>query len=161
MAGLDKNQAVINYLMTCPTVKNNKLFFNFAEEEDNSNQIVVNGDDSRLSKPFVDGSVMKLYTFTMLMYKAVAFNPVVKKPTKVDQNVTDLSEVQDLIDWIVVQNSNLVFPNFGPSCIIESVETQTDKPILNGVDTSSNPPLAQYSVVIKITYLDKSNMIWS
>ena len=158
---IDKNQAIIEYLSTCPTIANNKLFFNFAEEGNNSNQIVVSGDDVVLNKPFVDGSVLKRYTFTLLIYKSVSYNPVVKMEGYPDENVGDLSDVQTLLDWIVEQNEQLVFPNFGEQCIIESVEPQTNKPILSGVATNVQPPLAQYSIVVRVTYLDKSKRIWN
>ena len=36
---MDKNKAIIKYLMQCPTIKNNPVFFNFGEVEDNSKQI--------------------------------------------------------------------------------------------------------------------------
>lgn len=158
---VDKNQAIIEYLSECPTIANNKLFFNFADEVDNSNQIIVHGDDKALNKPFVDGSVEKQYTFTMFIYKAFSYNPIAKVEGHPDENITDLSDVQTLLDWIVEQNEQLHFPNFGNKCIIESVEPLTNAPVLNGVDAKAQPPLAQYSVVIRVTYLDKSKMIWS
>ena len=158
---VDKNQAIIEYLSACPIIANNKLFFNFAEEGNNSNQIIVSGDDVALNKPFIDGSVMKRYTFTLFIYKAVSFNPVVKMPGYPDENVTDISDAQSLLDWIIEQNDQLVFPNFGKECIIESVEPQTNKPILNGVAKEIQPPLAQYSITVRVTYLDKSKKIWN
>ena len=158
---IDKNKAIIEYLSSCPIIANNKLFFNFAEEGNNSNQILISGDDVALNKPFIDGSVMKRYTFTLFIYKAISYNPVVKAPGYPDENVGDLSDVQALLDWIVQQNEQLLFPNFGDECIIESVEPQTNKPVLNGVSVDAQPPLAQYSIIVRITYLDKSKMIWS
>ena len=158
---IDKNQALIEYLIQCPTVSDSSLFFNFAEEEDNSNQIVSHGDDAIRNQPYVDGSVLKSFTFTMFIYKAVAFNPVIKSEGYIDENVSDVSDIQALIDWIVEQNENKVFPNFGDSCIIESVEPTTNRPTLNGVNASAQPPLAQYQVVITITYLDTSKMVWN
>ena len=157
---MDKNQAVIEYLLQCPSVKNNSLFFNFAKETDNSNQIVTHGDDAVLNQPFIDGSVEKVFTFTMYVYKSVTFNPIVKAEGLVDENVAEVSDIQDLIDWLVTQNDNKVFPNFGTSCIIDSVKPTTNRPTLRGVSTQSQPPLAQYQVVIQITYLDTSKKIW-
>jgi len=158
---VDKNQAIIEYLSACPTIANNKLFFNFAEEGNDSNQILVSGDDVFLNLPYIDGSVMKRYTFTLLIYKAVSYNPIVKIAGYPDENIADLSDVQALLDWIVDQNEQLVFPNFGSECIIESVEPQTNKPILSGVSKDTQPTLAQYSIVVRVTYLDKSKMIWN
>lgn len=161
MEYVDKNQALIEYLINCPTIKNNSLFFNFAEEKDNSNQIATHGDDKALDQPYVDGSVLRRFTFTMYVYKAVTYNPVVKSEGYVDENVSDVSDIQALIDWVIEQNENKVFPNFGDSCIIESVEPTTNRPVLNGVNVSTQPPLAQYQILIAITYLDTSKMIWN
>lgn len=157
---MDKNKAVIEYLLNYPAVSGNSLFFNFAEESDNSTQIVTHGDDTILDEQYIDGSVMKLFTFTMLIYKAVTYNPIVKVDNMVDANVADVSDIQELIDWLVTQNKNKVFPNFGTSCIIDSVEPTTNRPTLRGVNNEVQPPLAQYQVVIRITYLDTSNKIW-
>lgn len=157
---VDKNQAVIEYLLSCPIVQDNQLFFNFAEEADDNNQIITHGDDTALNKPYIDGSVSKSFTFTMLIYKAVTYNPVVKTEGYVDESVSDISDIQAVIDWVIEQNENKVFPNFGESCIIESVEPTTNRPTLNGVNVSAQPPLAQYQVLIKITYLDISKMLW-
>lgn len=157
---VDKNQALIEYLIQCPTISKNSLFFNFAEETDNINQVMTHGDDTALDEPYIDGTVLKRYTFTMYIYKAVAYNPVVKSSGYIDENVAEVSDIQELIDWIVEQNENKVFPNFGESCIIESVEPNTNRPTLNGINASAQPPLAQYQVVITITYLDTSKKIW-
>ena len=151
---------IIEYLISCPTVSANSLFFNFAEEEDNNNQIITHGDDTILDRPYIDGSVEKQFTFTMVVYKAVTYNPIPKTSAVVDENVADVSDIQELIDWVIAQNDNKVFPNFGNSCIIESVEPTTNRPTLNGVNTKAQPPLAQYQVVFKITYLDTSKRIW-
>ena len=158
---VDKNQAIIEYLSECPTVSNNKLFFNFADETANSNQVFAHGDDTVLNKPFVDGSVEKLYTFTIFIYKSVSYNPVAKVSGHPDENVTDLSDAQALIDWVTEQNEQRHFPNFGNECIIDSVESLTNSPVLKGVDAKAQPPLAQYRRVIRVTYLDQSKKIWS
>lgn len=157
---MDKNKAVIEYLLNYPAVSGNSLFFNFAEESDNSTQIVTHGDDTILDETYIDGSVMKVFTFTMFIYKAVTYNPIVKVDNLIDENVADVSDIQALIDWLVTQNKNKVFPNFGTSCIIDSVEPTTNRPTLRGVNNEVQPPLAQYQVVIRITYLDTSNKIW-
>ena len=65
---VDKNQAVIEYLLSCPAVQDNQLFFNFAEEADDNNQIITHGDDTALNQSYIDGSVLKSFTFTMLIY---------------------------------------------------------------------------------------------
>lgn len=174
MSKIDKNQAMLNYIMTCPVIRDNPLYFNVANEKDNNNQIIVNGDDVAISKPFVDGTIEKRYTVRVLMYKSVAYNPIVVDETLdeqgnkivtpstiyIDENLIDMSDGQELIDWITDQNENKVFPDFGTDCIIESVFTLTDKPVFNGVNADKQSPLAQYSIGVTIEYIDTSKQIW-
>lgn len=40
---VDKNQAVIDFLINCPQIKNNPLFFNATEAKDNNKQILTLG----------------------------------------------------------------------------------------------------------------------
>lgn len=170
----DKNQALINYILNCPVIRDNPLFFNFANEDDNTNQILTVTDDVAINKPYVDGSVEKRYTVNVLMYKSVAYNPIVLEaqtdengnttlvpsPVYVDENLVDMSDGQSLIDWIIEQNDNKIFPDFGEYCIVESIEPLTNKPTLNGVSVENEPPLAQYSIGIRVSYLDTSKQLW-
>ena len=156
---MDKNQVLIEYLLTCPTVAMNPLFFNFGKQVDNSNRIVTKGSEIALNKPYIDGSVLKKYTFTIYICKSVSYNPVVKSEGFIDENVADLDEVQEVIEWIKEQNDARNFPNFEECCIIDMVEPLTNEPVLNKMDDSVNPPLAQYSIGIRITYLDTSKAV--
>lgn len=170
MPTLDKNQQMLDYIMGCSVIAENPLYFNFANERDNSNQILVTRDDVMVNKPYIDGSVLKQYTVDVLLYKSVAYNPivldetpggeVVPSQTYIDENLVDMRDGQALIDWILEQNDAMHFPNFGDKCIIESVEPTANKPILNGVNSNIEPPLAQYSVGIKVEYLDISKQLW-
>ena len=158
---VDKNQAIISYLLNCPAVKTHSMFFNFAEEKDSSNQVVTRSDDTVLNTQFIDGSVQKQFSFVLLVYKTATYNPIVKQEGFVNENVSDISDVQELIDWIHEQNDEKVFPNFGETCIIDSIETTSDRPKLNGVNNQVQPPLAQYQITINIKYLDISKTLWN
>ena len=46
MPVLDKNQAVIDWLLKCPTIAANPLFFNFLKAEDEGRQMVVQASDA-------------------------------------------------------------------------------------------------------------------
>lgn len=167
---VDKNQKMLEYIMGCPVIAENPLYFNFITEKDNTNQLLVTRDDTVINKPFIDGSVLKQYSVDVLLYKSVAYNPVVVEitpegtvpsETYIDENMVDMRDGQALIDWIIQQNEDGHFPNFGEYCIIESVEPTTNKPMLNGVNPDVAPPLAQYSVGITVQYLDITKQLWS
>lgn len=158
---MDKNQAVIDFLINCPQIKDNPLFFNFSEARDNNKQIVTVANDKALNKMFIDGSELKRYTFTIIDYRSVAYQAIVKQAGFSNENVEEYFDVQGIIDWITEQADNYNFPNFGSTCIIESMKALTDNPNLNGVDTNTKPAIAKYSVSIQIDYVDTNKRIWN
>jgi len=157
---MDKNQAIIDWLNNCPQVQANPLYFNFSEAKDNNKQIVTTANDKAIQKPFIDGAVLKQFTFTIIDYKSIAYRAVAKEIGYPDENVEEMAEVQSIIDWVEEQADSRNYPNFGTECEIESMEVLTDNPNLNGTDTSVTPALAKYSLSIQIKYIDNSKVIW-
>lgn len=158
---MDKNQAVINFLIQCPQIRDNPLFFNFAEVEDNSRQIVTMANDRVVNKPYIDGSVLKRFTFTLVDYRTVTYQSIVKLEGYPNENVSELMDIQSVMDWINEQADLHNYPDFGSDCVIESMRTATDEPTLNGVDKSVSPSIAQYSMSIIIEYIDNSKKNWN
>lgn len=158
---VDKNQAIIDYLLQCPQLRNNPLFFNFTDAKDNSKQLLPLANDKILDTTFIDGSVMKRYTFTLIDYRSVAYQAVVNQSGFINENVEELFDTQNIIDWISEQAKIKNYPNFGDECEIEDISVLTDNPNLNGVDTSTKPSLAKYSFSIRVDYLDTSGRIWN
>ena len=156
---IDKNQAVIDYLMTCPYIQANSMYFNFINAEDNSKQFVTTANDVSMNQTFIDGSVMRRYTFTIIDFKSIAYNAIVNATGYMDENVEDMLEVQTIIDWITDQEELHNYPNFGSDFFIEKIQALSDNPNLNGIDTSVKPTLAKYSVSIQIDYIDLSKQI--
>ena len=117
-------------------------------------------NDKAINQQYIDGSIRKRYTFTIINFKSVTFIPIPKQEGMSNENVTDMLNVQEIIDWISEQSELRNYPNFGENCIIEDIRTTTDNPNLNGVDNSLVPALAKYSISIQIDYLDTSKMIW-
>lgn len=170
MTTVDLNKCILDYIYECPVVAENPMYFCVAEEQDNNNQLLPSREQPQDAIEFVDGSVERIYRAEVLMYKSVAYNPIVteetsegKKPSEVylNENIEDMVDGQALIDWIKDQNDNRHFPNFGEWCIIESVETTSNRPILNGVNSEVDPPLVQYSVGLVIKYLDITKQLWN
>lgn len=157
---MDKNQAVIDYIITCPTILNSPLYFNFINAKNDTNQFFTESTDIYTNRNFVDGSVEKIYTFTILTFKSAADIAVVKMSGYENENLSDLSDVQKLIEWITEQNEARNFPDFGEDCIIDSIETTTEQPKFEGIDEQITPPLAVYSTSIQIKYIDTSKKLW-
>ena len=160
MIVVDKNQAVIDYLIQCPNILNSPLYFNFINAENNTNQFVTQTSERYASRQYVDGSILKIYSFTIILYKSAADTAVVKLDGYPNENVTDMSDIQLLIDWIRQQDKSHNYPDFGDNCIIDSITTTTENPRFDGIDDQVTPPLAIYSVTIEINYLDISEKIW-
>ncbi len=154
---MDKTQAMINFIQTCPYIKDDTLFFNFGNVEDGAHQIIVNSDDVSLQKPYIDGSVLKRYSFSIDSFKTSAYNPIIEGYS--DENLEDFTAIQNLLDWIVEQNDLQNFPDFGEDCFIDEMLPLTNKPNLIVADTTVNPPVAIYRITIRIIYLDTSKKL--
>ena len=160
MSGVDKNQVVTEYLFDCPQIYSSKLFFNYINAKDDTIQMITSANDKIIHAQYIDGSVLKRYTLNLIVFKSISYNPVVKMAGYPDENMDDMLDVQGIIDWVEEQNENRNFPDFGEDCIVESIETLTDNPELDGVNDDISPGLVQYSISIRIEYLDKSKVIW-
>lgn len=161
---MDKNQAIITYLSGengCPQIRNNPVFFNFIDAKDDNKQIVTIANDRAIQKPYIDGSVLKQYTFTIIDYKSIAYQAIVKLSGYSNENIDEMLEVQEIIDWITEQNEIRNYPDFGPECLVDDIVALTENPRLNGVDVSASPALAKYSVSIRVTYIDISKKLWN
>ena len=156
----NKFQAVINFLITCPTVQANPLYFNFLQAQDENKQVVMQANDKVLNRTFIDGSVKKQFIFTLNDFRSVSYQQIPKVQSYSSENIEELTEVQELLDWINTQAELRVYPDFGEDCIIDNMSTTSENPNLAGVDTSVSPALAKYSMSIKIDYIDTSKRIW-
>ena len=157
---IDKNQAVIDYIISCPTIYNSPLYYNFINAEDNTNQFVTQASERYASRRYIDGSILKIYSFTILAYKSAADIAIVKQSGYPNENVSDMSDIQALIDWIELQEEAKNYPNFGEDCIMDSIGTTTENPRFEGINDEESPPLAAYTVTIEIKYLDISKKLW-
>lgn len=157
---MDKNDAMITYLTTCPAIANTPMYFNFIHARDNNKQFITLANDRSMNKRYIDGSVLKQYSITLIDFKSSAYNPIIKSSPGSDENIEDMLSVQQIIDWIDEQEENHNYPNFGDGYIVEKIEANTENPVLDGIDTSTTPILTQYSVTINVTYLDTTKVIW-
>lgn len=157
---MDKNKAIVTFLMGCDYIKNNPLFYNYGKVEADNKQLVTIANDVSVNVPFIDGSVRKRYTFTILDYKSVANRAIVNREGASDENLDNAFEAQQVIDWVEEQADARNYPNFGSDCVIDDMFVVTDQPNLNGIDRAVTPALAKYSISIRIDYIDYSKAIW-
>lgn len=160
MSVVDKNQAMIDFLVTCPTIAANPLFFNFARARENNTQFMTLTNETRLHEPYIDGAVLKQYRIILITYKTISLNPLVKQTGYPDENLTEIAQFQEVIDWVKAQADACNYPNFGSDCVIDSMKVLSDNPVLYDINESVSPSLARYAVTIELEYLDKSGKLW-
>lgn len=158
---VDKNQAVIDFMIQCPQIRDNPLFFNAIKAGDNNKEIITVANDKALERPFIDGSVSKRFTFTIIDFRSVTYQAVVKQAGYTNENVEEMLDVQSIIDWIEAKNLAGSYPDFGNKCHIDEMRSTSNIPNLNGIDSSVSPDLAKYSITIQIDYIDSSKRLWT
>ena len=158
---VDKNGAIIAYLLTCEPIANSQLYFNFDNINDSITQFITLSQDKAIDTPYINGAVRKRYSLTIISYLSISSNPIVKVAGYTNENVSDMAEVQALIDWIAAQDDARNYPNFGDDCEVESISTLTNNPVLDQIDATKTPPLAKYTFTIQVEYIDKSKCIWN
>ncbi len=157
---MDKNEQLVNYFLTCPQIKDSPLYFNFIKAEDLTTQILTDSNDIYAIRTYIDGSALKLYNFTIIMFRSVSPTAIAKVSGYTNENIVDLADIQALIDWVTEQNEIHNYPDFGENCIVQSIKSTTVNPIYSGIDTEVSPNLAVYNVTFQIEYLDISKKIW-
>lgn len=157
---VDKNKAILDFITTYTEITNSPIFVNFINAKDNDIQIVTSDNDKTTNKRFVDGSVMKQYTFSIVITKSIT-DIAIAKDELIGENIDDLADIQAFMDWVNEQGDSEIYPNFGETCVIEEMHTTAENPSIDGINTEVSPALALYSMEIRIDYIDYSKVIWS
>lgn len=157
---MDKNKAVLDLLITYTGIETSPIFINFINAKDNDVQLLTDGNEVYLNRTFVDGSVLKRYTFSLVITKSIT-NMALAKDGVLSENIDDLADIQAFMDWVNAQGDERNFPDFGEDCVIEEMHTTAENPSINGINTEVSPALALYSMEIRIDYIDYSKVIWS
>lgn len=157
---VDKNKTTLDFLATYEGIETSPIFVNFINAKDNDVQFVTSSNDVSLNRHFVDGSVMKQYTFSIVITKTIT-SMAIAKDEVIGENIDDLADIQAFMDWVNEQGENHIYPDFGEQCVIEEMHTTAENPSIDGINTEVSPALALYSMEIRIDYIDYSKVIWS
>lgn len=157
---MDKNRATLNFLATYSGIETSPIFINFINAKDNDVQFLTDDNDVALNRTYIDGSVLKRYTFSLVITKSIT-NMALAKDGILSENIDDLADIQAFMDWVNAQGDNHIYPDFGENCVIEEMHTTSENPSINGINTEVSPALALYSMEIRIDYIDYSKVIWS
>ena len=157
---IDKNKAILDFIATYSGIATSPIFVNFINAKDNDVQFVTSSNDVSLNRHFVDGSVMKQYTFSIVITKTIT-SMAIAKDEVIGENIDDLADIQAFMDWVNEQGENHIYPDFGEQCVIEEMHTTAENPSIDGINTEVSPALALYSMEIRIDYIDYSKVLWS
>ena len=157
---VDKNKAVLDFISTYEGITTSPIFINFINAKNDDIQFLTSSNDKSLNKEFIDGSVMKQYTFSLVITKSITDMPIAKD-VLTNENIDDIADIQGFMDWVNEQGENQNYPDFGEDCVIEEMHTVAENPSLDGINTDVSPALALYSMEIRINYTDYSKVIWS
>lgn len=160
MSNVDKTQATINFIRTYEGIETSPIFVNFISAKDNDVQLLTDSNDVSTNRKFIDGSVMKQYTFSIVITRSITETAIANGELD-NENITDMADIQSFMDWVNTQGDNRVYPDFGEECAIEEMHTTAENPSLDGINTDVSPALALYSMEIRIDYIDYSKVIWS
>ena len=157
---VDKNKAVLEFIANYDGIETSPIFVNFMRANDDDIQFITDSNEKTLDKKFIDGSVMKRYTFSLIITKSIT-DMAIAKDIMVNENIDDIADLQRFMDWVNDQGEMFNFPDFGEACSIEEMHTVAENPDLTGVNTEVTPALALYSIEIRIDYIDYSRTVWS
>lgn len=138
----------ITWLLQNDYIKNNKLFLNAIEAQDNNVQIVTQQIADNQVTEYVDGSKKYPITFFINNYKSVSYNQLVKSMIEGNENVGELLDVQKIIEFVKDMEKQGNYPQFADNITVERVYCQYNTPSTPAVDSSFTPALAKFTIPI-------------
>ena len=145
---MDFTTPFINWLLKSDYIKNNKLFLNAVEAQDNNVQIVTQQVAETQITKYVDGSKSYPITFNINNYKSISYDQLVKSMVAGNENVSDILDVAQIIDFVEGMNSKGDYPNFGDDITVEKIYCQYNTPSTPVIDSSQSPALARFTIPI-------------
>ena len=140
----DFNKAVKEWLIQCPAIRADKMYFNFlsAGDENQSFQMI---DHSTVTEDIVGNEIGK-YTFSIIDFRSLS-----KMPFKFTaRDLEKAAEVEQINKWIKEQSKLRNLPIFD-DCTIDRI-TVPPSPAFAGQDNSEGMHLAKYMIQVVIDY---------
>lgn len=157
---MNKNQIMLDYLQQCEAVK--QLYFQYGEMRAGAMQLMTNSVESAARAEYIDGSRPRQLDYSLIWYKPISIMPVRNPVTgQYNANIAELDDVQGIIDWITDRQYDHDLPDFGPGCEMESIRCLHEVPQLLGIDVAASPPLARYSLTIRVEFVDTTRRIFN
>ncbi len=144
---MDKNKAMLDWLLTCPNVKH--LYALFGDVEDGGKHLYRQPDGIHRERRYVDGGkFLQIYSdWQLLCFSSAAYN---WQPPEDSENLTEYDNAQAICDWIQEQRASRNFPEFDEA--VEDIEPRPTNPQIMGVDVNG---IAKYAVGIRVIFKGK------
>lgn len=126
-------------------LQNQKLCFENFQITPHTRAIVPEYGDFELKKDVL-GNSYKVYTFTFVAVEKISNQPLI------DANINNMEIMDDFNNWILEQEKNSHYPNFGDNVIEYKWELTQNMGNLAYVDEQS---IAKYLLTIKLNYVEK------
>lgn len=138
----------IEWLLKSNYIKNNKVFLNAVEAQDNNVQIVTQQIAENQVTKYIDGSKTYPITFSINNFKTVSYNQIVKSMVSDNENISDLLDVSRVIEFVNEMEDKKQYPIFPNGITVEKVYCQYNTPNTPAIDSSSSPALAKFTIPI-------------
>lgn len=138
----------INWLLKCDYIKNNKLFLNAVEADDNNVQVVTQQIPENQVIKYIDGSKKYPITFNINQYKSISYNQIVKSMVGANENISDLIDVSKIIEFVKDMESKRDYPIFSENIVVEKIYCQYNTPSTPTIDSSYSPALARFTLPV-------------
>lgn len=138
----------IKWLLQSDYIKNNKLFLNAIEAQDNNLQIITQQIAENQVTKYVDGSKSYSITFSINNYKSISYNQLVKTMIDGNENLNDIFDVSEIIEFVKDMEAKGNYPVFGDNITVEKVYCQYNTPSTPAIDSSYSPALAKFTIPI-------------
>lgn len=142
---IELNQAVKDWLMQCPDIRADKLYFNYLSigADKQSFQVVENAD----VREDVCGNEIGKYTFALIDLRPLSCMPVGHTEVDFDR----MADAAKITEWIRAQARRRKYPQTPADVVIDKI-TAPPAPSFAGADTSEGMHLAKYMVQVVIDY---------
>ena len=138
----------IEWLLQSNYIKNNKLFLNAIEAKDNNIQIITQQIAENQVQNYVDGSKSYPITFNICNFKSVSYNQLVKTMIEKDENLTDILDTSQIIEFVKDMEAKGNYPIFADNITVEKIYCQYATPSTPAIDSSFSPALAKFTIPI-------------
>ena len=107
-----KHDAVWDWLMSCPHIKD--LFFNFSQAEAENTAIIPS---ETVMEEYIDGSKLIQYEVSLVQFQTLSDEP------NDEANVTSVEDFEKISEWIDAQVKLGNYPEFPDGSTIEEITT--------------------------------------